>query len=166
MAHFTDWFNTLLAIAGADKPPDRVIDGVNLLPILRGESSDLPDRRFWQWNRYAPVPECNAAMRDGDWKLVFPIIPEAMQLYGELKWLELSMENPQYFVENGLLTDALPARDVPPAGKPELYNITEDPEERHNLADMHPLRVQTMRLALEKWFEEVEAERRTIQPLP
>ncbi|MEZ4589828.1 MAG: sulfatase-like hydrolase/transferase [Chloroflexota bacterium] len=163
MAHFTDWFTTLLAIAGAEMPQDRTIDGVNLLPTLRGESSDLPEQRFWQWNRYAPVPECNAAMRDGDWKLLFPVIPEAMELFGELQWLEKSMDDYDYFVQNGLLPGPLPERTIPPAGAPELYNIADDPEERHNLADAQPERVAAMRLALENWFDDVEAERRTIR---
>ncbi|MFZ1396987.1 MAG: hypothetical protein WAS33_08825, partial [Candidatus Promineifilaceae bacterium] len=156
-------FTTLLAIAGAEVPQDRNIVGVNLLPTLRGESSDLPEQRFWQWNRYAPVPECNAAMRDGDWKLLFPVIPEAMQLFGELQWLEKSMDDYDYFVANGLLKEPLPERNIPPAGEPELYNIAEDPEEQHNLADAQPEQVRAMRLALENWFDDVEAERCTIR---
>ena len=42
---------------------------------------------------------------------------------------------------------------------PELYNITEDPLEREDLALTYPDRVHRMLSELETWFEEVEAER-------
>ena len=91
--HFTDWFPTLLAMAGEEGPHDRPIDGHNMLPVLQGERGKTNPRRFWQWNRYTPVIECNAAMRDGAWKLVRPVIAEAMtmtrrdiDLDGELKY--------------------------------------------------------------------------------
>lgn len=162
MAHFTDWFTTLLAVADISLPDDRPIDGINLLPVLRGDSGNLPDRRFWQWNRYTPVRSCNAAVRDGDWKLVYPVIPEAMQVF-DGEWLDVSMYQPEYFIERGIFTDQEPERDIPPPGTPELYNIAEDPEEHHNLAETHPERVEALRLALENWFDEVEAERHTIK---
>ena len=42
------------------------------------ELDGVNPRRFWQWNRYTPMISCNAAMRDGDWKLLRPRIPAAM----------------------------------------------------------------------------------------
>ena len=41
------------------------LDGVNVLPSLQGERGKVRNERFWQWNRYKPDGECNAAMRDG-----------------------------------------------------------------------------------------------------
>ena len=71
MAHFSDWLPTILSLAGLHLPADNLpIDGIDITPILRQEQGRLDSRRFWQWNRYTPVAECNAAMRDGDWKLV------------------------------------------------------------------------------------------------
>ena len=73
MVHFADWFPTLLAAAGVEKPAAAPpLDGWNVLPVLLGESEKVCARRFWQWNRYTPLVTCNAAMRDGDWKLVRP----------------------------------------------------------------------------------------------
>lgn len=161
MAHFTDWFTTLVAVAGTVPPSDRVIDGINLLPALNGESGEVCDRRFWQWNRYTPVKECNAAIRDGNWKLIFPTIPEAMQVF-DGEWLDVSMYNYEYFVEHGIVTDPMPERNLSVPSEPELYNIADDPEECMNLAQQQPERVHAMRLALENWFDEVEEERRTI----
>ena len=51
--------------------------------------------------------------------------------------------------------------DLPPP-PPELYNIATDPLELDNVAEAHPDRVRRMRTKLEAWFEEVEAERATI----
>ncbi len=162
MVHFTDWFPTLLAMAGVDVPSHLKLDGVNGLPILRGEQGKTETRRFWQWNRYTPLVTCNAAMRDGDWKLVRPIINEAMAT-PDIHWLGVSMYEPEHFIENGIIRKPDPPRDVPPPPLPELYNIALDPLESENLAAVYPERASTMLRALETWFEEVDAERRTIQ---
>jgi arylsulfatase A-like enzyme len=162
MVHFSDWFPTLLAMAGVPVPKDLKLDGVNVLPALRGEGGKVCTRRFWQWNRYTPVMNCNAAMRDGDWKLVRPRIAEAMKAPCVDPWLRISMEDPQYFIRNGLVKDPIPLREVPPPPPPELYNIAEDPLERENLADTYPDVARRMSVELETWFEEVEADRASI----
>jgi arylsulfatase A len=163
MVHFCDWFPTLLSAAGVAVPQDLAIDGVNILPILQGEEAEGCTRRFWQWNRYTPLVTSNAAMRDGQWKLVRPAIREAMQV-PDLQWLRVSMYEPEHFIEKGVMGGPYPDRDVPPPPPPELYNIAQDPLERQNLADQEPERVGRMMCDLETWFEEVEAERATIAP--
>lgn len=49
-------------LAGAGIVPDKILDGVNLIPLLSGEQATLPKRdlhwRFWN----------QAAIRSGDWK--------------------------------------------------------------------------------------------------
>ena len=139
-------------------PSDLAIDGVNLLPLLRGESHSLPDTRYWQWNRYSPVAECNAAVREGDWKLVFPAIPEAMRVF-DLEWLAVSMYQPEYFIERGIIDDAEPFRVLSTPGQVELYDLSEDPAESHDLAERNPEKVRHLSLKLENWFLEVEADR-------
>jgi len=161
MCHFCDWFPTLLAAAGLEVPGDLRIDGVNVLPVLRGERGKVETRRFWQWNRYTPLVTCNAAMRDGDWKLVRPTIKEAMAV-PDIRWLDVCMYEHEHFIEHGIMREPDPPRDVPPPAPPELYNIADDPLEQHNLADVEPDRARRMLTALETWFEEVEAERATI----
>ena len=165
MMHFSDWFPTLLAMAGVELPDHLKIDGVNALPAVRGERGASCTRRFWQWNRYTPVSTCNAAIRDGDWKLVRPAISQAMQV-PDIQWLRVSMYEPEHFIENGIITDPDPPRDIPAPPPPELYNIVQDPLEQANLADHHPDRVGWLLRDLESWFEEVEAERATIADLP
>ena len=47
--HHFDIFATAAAAAGADLPSDRTIDGVDLLPYLRGDMPDPPHRAlFWR----------------------------------------------------------------------------------------------------------------------
>ena len=161
MVHFCDWFPTLLAAVGLDIPPGLNLDGVNALPVLRGERDQQLTRRFWQWNRYTPLVTTNAAVRDGDWKLIRPAIDVAMRV-PDLHWLWVSMYGPEYFLRNGVITDPEPKRDMPPPDPPELYNIAEDPKEQTNLADKYPRQVQKLLHDLEVWFEDVEADRATI----
>jgi len=161
MVHMTDWLPTICGMAGAEPPRDRKLDGVDVLPALRGESGKVCTRRFWQWNRYTPLVTCNAAMREGGWKLVRPVIREAMAV-PDIKWLEVSMYDYEHFVEHGVIQEPDPPREVPAPPRPELYNLADDPLEKSNLAAEHPDRVSTMLRELETWFEDVETERRTI----
>ena len=132
-----------------------------MLPVLRGEPGQVETRRCWQWNRYTPDITCNAAIRDGDWKLVRPAIREAMAV-PDIQWLPVSMYGPEHFIHNGIFRPPYPPREVPPPPPPELYNIADDPLEQRNLADQYPEQTRKMLRELETWFEDVEAERATI----
>jgi arylsulfatase A-like enzyme len=58
-----DVFTTSLTAAGGKLPTDRVFDGVDVVPYLRGEAPGIPhDSLAW---RRSP----NASIRKGDWKL-------------------------------------------------------------------------------------------------
>ncbi len=162
MVHFADWFPTLLAAAGLEVPADNLpVDGVNVLPVLMGEGGEVCTRRFWQWNRYTPLVTCNAAVRDGDWKLVRPRIDEAFKV-PNIHWLWVSMYGPEHFEYYGILGGAEPARDVPPPPPAQLFDLAADPLEQNDLAEAEPDRAHRMLRDLETWFEQVEADRATI----
>ncbi len=72
VVHFADWFPTLLNSCGADIPEEIDHDGVDVMPILQGRSVSEYPERCWQWSSYEPLPGINAAIRDGDWKLLWP----------------------------------------------------------------------------------------------
>jgi len=155
LVHFTDWRPTLAAVAGAEV---RNGDGVDVLPLLQGEAADLPDARFWQWNRYDPVAGCNAAMRDGRWKLVYPALPEAMNVAPMDLAIDIDTKNrPDAYTE--IVGDPAPERALPPPRAPQLFDIDADPAEAHDRAADEPARVQRMTAALATWFESVEADR-------
>jgi arylsulfatase A-like enzyme len=59
-----DLLPTALAAAGVEIGDDKVIEGVNLLPYLRGEDDAAPhEALYWRLGR-------QMAIRQGDWKLV------------------------------------------------------------------------------------------------
>ncbi len=162
LVHMTDWFPTLLAMAGVDTPPELALDGHDILPTLRGEMPDVPPRRFWQWNRYTPLVTTNAAMRDGDWKLVRPRIDETMRVSSEDLAMDRALKyEPDRFYD--ICRDPEPERVVPEPPIPELYNIAKDPLERDNLAKQEGTRLHRMLSDLETWFADVDAERRAIR---
>jgi len=163
LVHFTDWLPTLLAVAGVEPPRDRALDGVDVLPLLRGERGRVNERRFWQWNRYAPHGECNAAMRDGPWKLVRPAIRELM-IVGRRDWEmdEESKADPGRYAD--IRRDPLPDRRFGPPPPSQLFDLASDPEERHDRAAAEPGRVARMEAALAAWFEDVESDRRRGEP--
>ena len=156
MSHFCDWLPTLAAAAGVT-PDGLPLDGCDQLPRLRGTSPAGAAPRFWQFNRYDPVPCCNLAMRDGPWKLYWPRIPDAMVKLQEDNvavrdlmsrgHFEMTVRNPP--VE----------RTLSPPKDPELYHLADDPCEARDLAAVHPDRLSRMRTAAENWFASVEAER-------
>jgi arylsulfatase A-like enzyme len=117
---------TLLAACNV-QPPDKIIDGVNLLPLLKGEKIDWPDRMlFFQWHR-GDLPELNraCAVRSQRYRLVQPEgVPEAKKL--ALK---------------------------PPDWKFMLFDIENDPYEKEDIADKNPEVVAQMQSAYTKWFK-------------
>lgn len=162
MVHFSDWFSTILSMVDVEIPKHLNLDGFDVLPVIRGENSTVCKKRFWQWNRYTPLVTCNAAVRDGDWKLVRPTIAEAMAVPCVNPWLRISMYEPEQLIQNGLVRDPEPERHVPDPPSPELFNIREDPLEQTNLAQQHPEVVRRLLRDLEVWFEQVERERASI----
>lgn len=78
----TDFYPTLLALAGRPPRPEQHRDGINIIPVLRGEA--LPERGtlFWHYPHYhgstwAP----GGAIREGDWKLIELFEENAVELY-------------------------------------------------------------------------------------
>jgi len=172
LVHFTDWLPTLIGLTGIDRVDGPGFDGYDQTSLLLGEKLDCEQRRFWQWNFYVPNIGTNAAMRDGDWKLVRPMITGTRFFSKELYVSEEDELRTKAFVEadqqhkkdprsiSGLLP--IPRVNLPEPEAPELYDLSTDPGETRNLADAHPDRTCRMLRQLETWFEDVEAERLTI----
>lgn len=157
LVHFNDWLPTLAAVAGADVG-DLALDGVDVMPLLRGEPADVPDVRYWQWNRYTPILDGNAAMRDGDWKLVRPAIAAAMEVSPRDLMLDIDTKNrPDAY--DAIIDEPEPVRDLGERAPSQLYDIGADPGEERDLAAAEPARVQRMEAALARWFEDVERDR-------
>jgi arylsulfatase len=78
VGHIIDVVPTCLEMAGSQYPQeyrDKVtlpVEGRSLLPLLRGGSRQPHEALFWEWSG-------NAAVRQGDWKLVWDGLNKAKQ---------------------------------------------------------------------------------------
>ncbi|GJM33590.1 MAG: arylsulfatase [Saprospiraceae bacterium] len=72
--HFTDVLPTLAAMCQLNLPGDLALDGGSFAGLLFDKHTQLPQYRYWQWNRGVPYYSHNAAMLEGDWKLVRPYV--------------------------------------------------------------------------------------------
>lgn len=81
----SDFYPTLLDLAGIALKPDQHIDGVSLKPILEGEK--IADRPlFWHYPHYGNQGgEPSSIVRDGSWKLIHYWEDGRNELYDLLK---------------------------------------------------------------------------------
>jgi arylsulfatase A-like enzyme len=78
----TDYYPTLLELAGLPPKPEQHRDGVSIVPLLKGEASKRPQPLFWHYPHYGNQGGApHGAIRDGDWKLIEWYEDGAMELY-------------------------------------------------------------------------------------
>ncbi|KAK7089174.1 hypothetical protein V1264_024944 [Littorina saxatilis] len=134
MMHAADWFPTLLHLAGSK--PDSDIDGVNQWDML-STGVDSPRTTFvYNIDNITRA----AAIRHGDYKLMVG------SPGGWNGWYPLPKLHAQ--LKEQLAHDA---EDVDQQWKPQLYNIKEDPEERHDLSSQMPEMMKFLQGELEKY---------------
>jgi arylsulfatase A-like enzyme len=134
IAAHIDLTPTLLQIAAVKKPAAVKFDGVSLLPLLKGEAMNWPDRTlFFQWHR-GDVPELYRAFaaRSQQYKLVQP---------------------------DGSGDGAAPSAPVF-----KLYDMTRDPFEMRDIAAENPEVVARMKRDYETWFKDVTSGRDYTSP--
>ncbi|MEN8127567.1 MAG: sulfatase [Planctomycetota bacterium] len=78
----TDFYPTILELAGLDAKPDQHVDGVSLAPLLAGKKNLNRKAIYWHYPHYhgstwAP----GAAVRAGDWKLIEFYEDNTVELY-------------------------------------------------------------------------------------
>ncbi|GAA1946592.1 sulfatase-like hydrolase/transferase [Microbacterium aquimaris] len=155
LVHFIDWRPTLAAVAGVPHVGALPVDGRDVSGVLRGESTDT-EARFWQWTRYRPESESNCAMREADWKIVWPAWPGSLDVTAEdaRRDVEIKTRPPAAL-------DTTPPPNVPRPDEvtPMLFDLSTDPNETTDLASSHAGRVQAMTDAMHTWFDDVERSR-------
>ena len=168
MTHFIDWLPTFMDMADANSVEGgRPFDGSSVLPQLRGDNPLTAPQQFWQFSGYSPIGTSNAAVRDGDWKLVRPALPlqpatpEGRRSADEYVLMDIAYKYEPERVP-AIFDWPEPERIVDEAPRPELYNIADDPLEMRDVWEEHPRRGAKMLNDLETWFDDVEGERRTI----
>ncbi|MFO7907688.1 MAG: sulfatase family protein [Planctomycetota bacterium] len=103
-----DIMPTFLNLAGVDVPDDLVIDGVDVMRLLTGETDESPRDTFFYYT-FTHLQ----AVRQGDWKMVLP-----------------RPERPGWTSWNARMIEAVADK--------ELYNLNADIAERRDVADEHP----------------------------
>ncbi|MGB2002166.1 MAG: sulfatase-like hydrolase/transferase [Porticoccaceae bacterium] len=124
--HHNDIFTTIAAAAGAQLPQDRKIDGVDLLPYIRNETSGAPhETLFWREGHQQTV------LHQG-WKLIRAEQPHLPQPAPMAKWLfnlavdpteqnNLAAQNSEKLAELEALLAAHNAEQVEPLW-PTVFN--------------------------------------------
>ena len=112
-----DWYPTLLELAGIPVPKKQDVDGVSIVPLLKGGA--IADRPlYWHYPHYGNQGgEPSSIITQDDWKLI-------------------------YYHEDG--------RD-------ELYHLTKDPAEQHDLARREPSKAKALRAKLDAWLKSTDA---------
>jgi len=130
-----DVYPTLLGIARVPIPEKQKIDGVSLVPVLRGEKESVRETMFTQWQ--------GAVVRRGSWKLIEypPYVPTAAE------------------IESARAKAAKKKKEFsPPESKRlaiELYNLADDLGETRNLAGEKPELVRELRRELHAWMKDM-----------
>ena len=65
-----DLYPTLLELSGADAPAGQTLDGVSLVPLLRGGEEPRRERLFWHFPCYVGKAPPASVVREGNYKLV------------------------------------------------------------------------------------------------
>ena len=112
-----DWYPTLLELTGIPVPKKQDVDGVSIVPLLKGGA--IADRPlYWHYPHYGNQGgEPSSIITQDDWKLI-------------------------YYHEDG--------RD-------ELYHLTKDPAEKHDLARREPSKAKSLRAKLDAWLKSTDA---------
>ncbi|MBU2512809.1 sulfatase [bacterium] len=129
-----DLYPTILPLAGAELPKDRIVDGRNIMNLLTGQGEKSPHEALFFYHY-----DLLEGVRVGKWKYfrrinryTWPVPLDAIEL------------------PNKLGGDQLGNR------WPLLYNLETDPGESYNVIDTYPEIAETLKNILHKWETETE----------
>jgi len=144
-----DILPTVLAMAGLNNPSDRIIDGVDLMPLLKGKAKENQyDRPLYFYHEYGVE-----AVRQGQWKYIQDI--------SHYVW-------PVPLDKNVMVSgQAANSRDYYPEGSdvgiptlgvwPLLYDLEVDQAEGYNVAKRYPAMVEKFDQKINAWAQEFMA---------
>lgn len=120
-----DLFPTFLKVAKIKKPKDELLDGENLVPILKNEMTSLDRPLYWHFPIYL---QAYNAKDNENRDATFRTRPGSVVRYG--KW-----KLHHYFEDDAL----------------ELYDLDADISEKNNLVDVYPDKVEELFQMLANW---------------
>lgn len=137
-----DILPTLAAIAGVSTTDDRVIDGVDMTPVFRGESVNRSVPLHWHF--YDPWGGPQSVLRQGDWMI------GASWDVGDFHPLKAHYDMAEATtIQNSNLAEF------------ELYNLVDDIHQDRDLADEYPDRLDAMKSELIRLHDDVMRESQT-----
>ncbi len=159
-----DVLPTFCAIAGAELPSDRKIDGSNFLPLFEGGEIVRETPLYWHFIRSRS--EVKVAMREGDWKLEARIkLPAELagKLAGKSKGELVSDEKGWVTMAKlrataDLTTDDMEMYKLAELTGFELYNLKDDLGETKDLKEVETARYAGMKETLLELYDEVREE--------
>ncbi len=139
-----DLLPTMLGVAGLSSPSDRIIDGIDILPLLEGGPVDaaIAERPLYFFHEYDVE-----AVRLGRWKYI--------ARNSHYTWPVPIDKNDTFSGRSANSRDYYPAdggEPVPTLGTwPLLYDMDGDREESYNVAKRHPDVCRRLDTELERW---------------
>lgn len=140
----TDWLPTLCAVTGSEPTTTYTLDGANVLPALLEEGPVHRQRpmMWWLWHARGGY---QVAMRDGDYKLLATMLPQA---------------------DPGSIYDAKPPNGTTimdfikkaELGRFEMFNLTRDPSETKNIAKLEPEQFEKLKKKMIELHAEIRKE--------
>ena len=149
-----DLFATALAAAGVPPPPDRALDGKDLLPMLAGREHAVHDVVFGQMG---PRP---ATVRDARWKLHVLPARDHRALDPNERWID--PRGPDGVTILAPYEQAHPSeypglRTGDPTGAMSLFDLENDPGEQHDVAAEHRDVVARLKARYDQLVKEIPA---------
>jgi len=140
-----DLFPTFLAAAGAPVPAGKVLDGESILPLLRGGDRLQRNAIFWHFPGYLNSPVIRG--RDLDVRTGFRSRPVSVIRHGDWK---LHLFHEEWQLDGG-------RAQLATNGAVELYRLSDDLGEHHNLALSQPAKRDELLDALLGWIKSTGA---------
>ena len=139
LTHIIDLYPTFVSLAQASPPADHHLDGITLVPAMKGGSLDR-NTLYWHMPHYVPMyarTPCSV-IRQGDWKLI--------HYYGDT------------FDTTGFTpVNRKPAGRLVLGAQTELYNLAKDPGETTDLAATNPDKRDELFTDLQAWLHATSA---------
>jgi arylsulfatase A-like enzyme len=126
-----DIYPTFLAATGAPTPKGKLLDGVSLMPLLTQNGAIPPRAIYWHF----PIYLQSYGIFPGEFHdTFFRTRPGSAMVYGKWKLHE-------YFEDGNL----------------ELYDLSQDAGERHNLANQLPEKTRELHAMMQNWRNSIKA---------
>ena len=133
-----DVLPTFCEIAEVQPPTDRALDGISILPLLKGKSLTRTKPLYWHFNRASS--EVKVALRDGPWKILARLTTPEIARGGGIEQADRDA------ITRAQLTGF------------ELYRLDHDPIESNEVSETYPEQFARLRTMIVEKHREVSRE--------